>query len=230
MFVCAVFELPSSLRMNVPRNAIGTEPSTIHLTRLRLTVRLRRCTAAPKGRIITAATRSLEIAAEGLTPNSRISIGVIRAPPPAPVMPTRKPMIALPRTMKGSMCIVLAGSVEGREAVERRRGPLPEGGHHSARFLTLSTAFGASVRRKAGCRPRSMRSGRAFAVGGRDSNGPRALRLGATGPDRPDHLARRTPACRAGRDGCKKTAGPPIPGRAGRSTTPAVHGRRVGTR
>ncbi len=72
---------------------------TIHLTRFRLTVFLRRWIAAPNGRMHTAATRSLEIAAEGLTPNSRISIGVIRAPPPAPVMPTRKPMIALPRTM-----------------------------------------------------------------------------------------------------------------------------------
>ena len=45
------------------------------------------CTAAPNGRITTAATRSLEIAADGLTPNSRISIGVINAPPPAPVIP-----------------------------------------------------------------------------------------------------------------------------------------------
>ena len=57
------------------------------------------CTAAPIGRITTAATRSLEIAVDGLTPKSRISIGVISAPPPAPVMPTSRPMIALPRTM-----------------------------------------------------------------------------------------------------------------------------------
>src|SRR5689334_18824127 len=52
----------------------------------------------------TAATRSLAMAADGLTPKSRISIGVMSAPPPAPVMPTRSPTIALPRTMKGSMC------------------------------------------------------------------------------------------------------------------------------
>ena len=31
------------------------------------------------------------MAVEGLTPKKRISIGVISAPPPAPVMPTRKP-------------------------------------------------------------------------------------------------------------------------------------------
>ena len=53
-------------------------------------------TPAPNGRITTAATRSLEIAVAGVTPNSRISIGVISAPPPAPVIPTSRPMIALP--------------------------------------------------------------------------------------------------------------------------------------
>ncbi len=52
----------------------------------------------------TAATRSLDIAVDGVTPNSRISIGVISAPPPAPVMPTGNPTMALPRTIYGSMC------------------------------------------------------------------------------------------------------------------------------
>jgi hypothetical protein len=56
-------------------------------------------TMAPMGRITTAATRSLEIAVAGFTPKIRISIGVISAPPPAPVSPTRKPTTALPRTM-----------------------------------------------------------------------------------------------------------------------------------
>ena len=65
----------------------------------------RRCTPAPNGRMTTAATRSLEIAAEGVTPNSRISIGVISAPPPAPVRPTRNPTTALPSTMYGSTCM-----------------------------------------------------------------------------------------------------------------------------
>ena len=66
---------------------------------MKLTVPARMCTAAPIGRITTAATRSDEIAVDGLTPKSRISIGVISAPPPAPVIPTSRPMIALPRTM-----------------------------------------------------------------------------------------------------------------------------------
>ena len=51
----------------------------------------------------TAATRSLEMAVEGLTPNNRISIGVMSAPPPAPVSPTRKPTTALPKTIYGSI-------------------------------------------------------------------------------------------------------------------------------
>ena len=90
--------LPISRSRKAPRNAIGTEPSDISPTRRRFTVPLCRWTAAPTGRITTAATRSLEMAAAGLTENSRISIGVIRAPPPAPVSPTSSPTTALPRT------------------------------------------------------------------------------------------------------------------------------------
>ena len=55
-------------------------------------------TADPTGRITTAATRSLEIAVDGFTLKSRISIGVISAPPPAPVSPTSSPTMALPST------------------------------------------------------------------------------------------------------------------------------------
>src|SRR6516164_741041 len=87
-----------SRNRNAPRNAIGTEPSVISPTMRRFTVPLCRWTAAPTGRITTAATRSLEMAAAGLTENSRMSIGVIRAPPPAPVSPTSNPTTALPRT------------------------------------------------------------------------------------------------------------------------------------
>ena len=47
-----------------------------------------------------------QIAVEGFTPNTRISIGVMSAPPPAPVMPTRNPTIALPRMMYGSTCTI----------------------------------------------------------------------------------------------------------------------------
>ena len=102
---CAEELSPSWRSRKEPTNAIGTEPQTIQPTRRRFTVFLDRCTAAPMGRITTAATRSLEIAEDGFTPKSRMSIGVIRAPPPAPVSPTSRPTTALPRTMKGSRCI-----------------------------------------------------------------------------------------------------------------------------
>ena len=90
-FCCAAVLSPSSCSRKAPRNAIGTEPSTIQPTRRRFTVPLCRCTAAPTGRISTAATRSLEIAADGLTPNSRISIGVISAPAAGAGQPDQQP-------------------------------------------------------------------------------------------------------------------------------------------
>jgi hypothetical protein len=39
------------------------------------------------------------MAAAGFTPNSRMSMGVISAPPPAPVIPTIRPTRALPTTI-----------------------------------------------------------------------------------------------------------------------------------
>src|ERR1700722_9156980 len=47
--------------------------------------------APPNGFMIAEATMSLDTAALGVTPNSRMRIGVIRAPPTAPVVPTSKP-------------------------------------------------------------------------------------------------------------------------------------------
>ena len=73
------------------RTPTGPSRCTSHLTRPRLTVPRRRCTAPPTGFITIDATRSLDTAASGWMPNSRIIIGVIRAPPPMPVRPTTKP-------------------------------------------------------------------------------------------------------------------------------------------
>ena len=84
-WVCAPSPIQRST--STPGNADGTEPITSHFTRLRLTVPRRRCTAPPTGFITIDATRSLDTAASGWMPNSRIIIGVIRAPPPMPVMP-----------------------------------------------------------------------------------------------------------------------------------------------
>ena len=55
----------------------------------------------------SAAMRSEEIAAEGAIPKIKTSIGVMSAPPPNPVMPTRKPTTALPMTRYMSICITL---------------------------------------------------------------------------------------------------------------------------
>jgi len=46
------------------------------------------------------------MAVDGLTLNKRMSMGVINAPPPAPVKPTRNPTTALPRMMYGLMFTV----------------------------------------------------------------------------------------------------------------------------
>ena len=99
MCFSALFVWPISWSSQVPSRAAGTEPSTIQPTRRKLTRPLRMWTAAPTGRMTTAATRSEVIAVEGVMPKSRISIGVMSAPPPEPVMPTMRPMMALPRTM-----------------------------------------------------------------------------------------------------------------------------------
>ena len=97
---------PSRAAGRPRRRPSAPSPAPASRTSLRVDGAL--CAGGPwrrPGRITTAATRSLEIACEGVTPNSRISIGVISAPPPAPVMPTRKPTTALPSTMYGSMCM-----------------------------------------------------------------------------------------------------------------------------
>ena len=54
--------------------------------------------ATPAGFMNSAAMRSEAIAADGVTPKSSTSIGVINAPPPIPVRPTSRPTTALPRT------------------------------------------------------------------------------------------------------------------------------------
>ncbi len=61
----------------------------------------RRWTNPPTGFITADTTRSLETAASGGTPKNNTSTGVIRAPPPMPVMPTTTPM-SRPATISDS--------------------------------------------------------------------------------------------------------------------------------
>src|SRR5579875_1093143 len=75
------------------------EPADSHATIPHSTVPRHAWTAAPKGRMTSVATRSEEIAVASGTPNKIVNIGVIKAPPPAPVRPTRKPTPAAARIM-----------------------------------------------------------------------------------------------------------------------------------
>ena len=82
---------PSWRSTSTPTNAAGTEPTMSQRTRPKLTVPRRRWTPPPTGFMITAATRSLEMAASGWTLNNSTSRGVMSAPPPIPVRPTVNP-------------------------------------------------------------------------------------------------------------------------------------------
>ncbi len=61
---------------------------------LRLGLPCRQCTPAPMTLLTALTTRSLATAAVGGMP-TRMSAGVIRAPPPIPVRPITTPMTAL---------------------------------------------------------------------------------------------------------------------------------------
>ena len=52
----------------------------------------RRCGAAPDDLKMAPWRMSVPIATDGLKPKIRTSIGVIKEPPPIPVMPTRRPI------------------------------------------------------------------------------------------------------------------------------------------
>ncbi len=82
---------------SAPENAAGTEPMHSHSTSWRFTVRRRRCTIAPAGFMKRLATTSEETAVSGSTRKTKISMGVMRAPPPMPVRPTTKPTTSPPR-------------------------------------------------------------------------------------------------------------------------------------
>lgn len=94
---------PNRRSRSTPQNALGTEPTTSHLTRFQFTVFCRMWTAPPKGFMTADVTMSLETAASGLTPKKNTSIGVMRAPPPIPVRPTTNPTTAPPTTNPTSM-------------------------------------------------------------------------------------------------------------------------------
>ncbi len=94
---------PNFRSRTTPRKAEGSDPTINHLARATFTVPRRRCTPPPMGFMIKAATTSLETAASGWIPKMSTSIGVMRAPPPTPVIPTTEPTMKPPRASGKSM-------------------------------------------------------------------------------------------------------------------------------
>src|SRR5699024_2410858 len=85
---------PIAWTSQAPRNAVGTEPSTSQKAICRLGFPLRQCTPAPMTLLTALTTRSLATAAVGGMP-TRMSAGVINAPPPIPVRPITTPIARL---------------------------------------------------------------------------------------------------------------------------------------
>ena len=112
--------------MNTPANAIGIDPTHSHFTSGHRTVLRRICTPPPTGFMTMAAIRSEETAAVGLMPKKITRIGVMRAPPPMPVIPTTKPTIAPASTMAGSICTPHGSGrvAEGSTTADRVAEPL----------------------------------------------------------------------------------------------------------
>ena len=79
-------------RQRHPEQRRGAEPVSIHIASRAWTCPSWRCLAAPNDLKIAPCRMSVPIATVGLKPKTRISIGVIREPPPIPVMPTRRPI------------------------------------------------------------------------------------------------------------------------------------------
>ena len=85
---------PIACTSHAPRYAVGTEPMISQRAILRLGFPCLQCTPAPTTLLTALTTRSLATAAVGGMP-TRMSAGVMSAPPPIPVRPITTPMTAL---------------------------------------------------------------------------------------------------------------------------------------
>src|SRR4051794_12943525 len=97
--------------------------------------------------VIAAYPMSVPIAVVGLTPKRRTSSGVIRDPPPIPVMPTRKPTPKPKKTILGSMGIESCPRPLGRRPLSNlvpfhdRSSPKRGGDLTRSRLFPLIAAF-----------------------------------------------------------------------------------------
>ena len=85
---------PTACTSQAPRYAVGTEPRISQNAIFRLGLPCFQCTPAPMTLFTALTTRSLATAAVGGIP-TRMSAGVINAPPPIPVRPMTTPITAL---------------------------------------------------------------------------------------------------------------------------------------
>ena len=84
----------NELAIWTPTSDIGAEPTSIQSASDACTLPSRRWCTAPNDLKIAPCRMSVPTAAFGSKPKIRISIGVIRLPPPMPVIPTRIPTAA----------------------------------------------------------------------------------------------------------------------------------------
>ena len=84
--------------ISTPISESGTDPTSIHVARRAWTVPSIRWRAAPNDLKTAPWRMSVPTATFALNPKSRIRIGVIRLPPPIPVIPTSRPTPSPART------------------------------------------------------------------------------------------------------------------------------------
>src|SRR3954468_16881678 len=89
--------------VQTPAIEAGTLPSARKAVSGRFTVPRRRCLHPPTVFVTAAYAMSEPIAVVGAVPNRRIRTGVIREPPPMPVIPTSRPIPNPATTSSGSM-------------------------------------------------------------------------------------------------------------------------------
>src|SRR5262249_35595823 len=143
-------ESENEFASSTPTSEHGPDPSSNQAASGRLTVPRRRWRTAPKLLKIAPWTRSVPTAGFGSKPKIRISIGVIRLPPPLPRMPTRTPT----RKPASTNCQVIPPApsvVWARWAVSGKDAGRPDGQYHRGNRGHRLTPSSASTRRHA-CR------------------------------------------------------------------------------
>src|SRR5215210_941285 len=111
----------SSMRYRNARTSVAAPVSSSAMLEIvRSTVFWVQCLYPPTVFVTAAYARSVPMAVVGVTPKTRISIGVISDPPPMPVMPTRIPTPRPKATRAKSTCRSLDGDPPRGPCLHRR--------------------------------------------------------------------------------------------------------------